>query len=85
MPSNRLNRYVMLSNGEWGIRVTGRVSGGQVVVVTKVSGERDVQQVGDLLFYEAEHGTSVCSIKRRQEDSNYVCDPHIEEIAYGAS
>jgi hypothetical protein len=52
--------YTKLQSGEWGIRVTGSVTPGAKVVVTKKSGETKEETVGKVVW--AGNGISLCTI-----------------------
>lgn len=52
--------YTKLQSGEWGIRVTGTVSPGVTVPVSKKSGETKTETVGKVVW--SGNGVSLCTI-----------------------
>lgn len=58
------NTYTKLNSGDWGIRVAGKATSGQRVIVTKKSGESKTETVSKVLW--ADGKISLCSIERGQ-------------------
>ena len=56
--------YTKLRSGDWGIRVEGRVSVGQDVVVTKRDGSRQTATVERIVW--SGEGVTLCSIRRAE-------------------
>ena len=54
--------YAKLNSGHWGIRVHGAAQAGQLVMVTKRSGESNLETVTKVLWQQ--HGRSLCAIQQ---------------------
>jgi hypothetical protein len=55
--------YTKLKNGEWGIRVEGTVRKGDLVTVTKKSGQTKTETVAKVLW--TGNGVCLCAIRRK--------------------
>ena len=79
------NTYTQLRDGSWGVRVSGTASAGEIVTVTKKSGETKTERIGRVLWSGRDSRTgstiSLCSIanatdrsgRRNGKRSSYGC------------
>lgn len=58
------NTYSKLRNGDWGVKVGGPAAAGQVVSVTKQSGEVKQETIERVLWTDGR--ASLCSVRRSQ-------------------
>lgn len=62
--------YTKLKSGAWGVRVNDvKVKPGNLVKVTKRSGETQHEVVEKVLFTDAAAGVAICAIKPQQRQS----------------
>lgn len=63
-----MNTYTKLKDESWGIRCTSKVSPGEVVTVTKKSGETKQETIKDIIWNK--DNVWVCSIVQTQRKSS---------------
>ena len=62
--------YARLASGDWGIRMQGRAQAGQLVMVTKRSGDSHLETISQVLWKR--HGFSLCAIQQHTRAHNPV-------------
>lgn len=61
--------YTKLKSGDWGVRVQGKVAEGDVVTVTKKSGETKRETISKVVW--SGNGVSICAIEQSASPRGY--------------